>query len=97
MTFFTFLDERFRTLSLELQKEYTIPKEAELKAAYELIQMQRTLFKWLQMPVLLVKFIWSKLPFKRKAAPLQNIPIDVMHKEAPPSVENVTLNASEIH
>lgn len=61
MTLFTYLDNRFKALSLELQKDYTIAKEAELKAAYELIQIQRSFFKWLTMPILFVKYILINL------------------------------------
>lgn len=69
MTFFNYLDGRFRKLSIELQSDFTIAKEGELKAAYGLIQGQRTLFKYLQMPVLIMNYLLINLGWKKVVEP----------------------------
>lgn len=61
MTFFQYLDHRYRTLNIELQKEYRLAPEGELKAAYSLIQTQRAFFKYLHIPILISKFFLIKL------------------------------------
>ena len=71
MKLFDYLDGRFRELSIDLQKNFSIQKDAELKAAYALIQAQRTFFKYLIIPVLFTKYILINLgllhsPFKSK-------------------------------
>lgn len=89
MTLFTYLDHRYRTLSIELQKDYSIPKEAELKAAYSLIQFQRSFFKYLKMPILLIRYLL--INFGWLAAPEPFIPMVVPAAE-PQTVEVDNIN-----
>lgn len=60
MTFFDYLDLKFRTKSLELRQKHSLICEGELKAAYTLIQWQRGLYKAMHMPLLIVKFWLTK-------------------------------------
>lgn len=69
MTFFDYLNSRYQALNHELQLEYTLHKEGQLKAAYSLIQWQRSFYKIAWMPTLIMKYIlinmgWLKLPEK---------------------------------
>lgn len=59
MTFFDFLDHRYRSTHLYLQvpTNYSLAKEGELKAAYSLIQWQRSFYKMIHMPLLCIKFL----------------------------------------
>lgn len=90
MTLFTYLDYRYRTLSLELQTDYSIPKEAELKAAYSLIQTQRSFFKYLTIPVLFIKYIFINLHIlKEPNAPSPKIITKETVVEAPAEYDNL--------
>lgn len=87
MTFFDFLDIRYRSLNLELQVHYTIAKDAELKAAYQLIQGQRVFFKWLQMPILIMKFLLVQLHLLKTPTLLTRQELDDAPLESPASTE----------
>lgn len=97
MTLFSYLDHKYRKLNLELQVNYTIAKEAELKAAYELIQWQRTLFKFLTIPLLFLKYILINLHILNSpiveseaiSAPNNVIPIVPIDLEETPNQEEV--------
>lgn len=92
MKLFNYLDIQYRNLNIELQQEYTISKEAELKAAYSIIQMQRSFFKWLHIPLLVSKYVLIRCRVLQapelitvKKAPLQVVPQEANPKEASPS------------
>lgn len=91
MTLFTYLDHKYRSLSLELQKDFTIPKDAELKAAYSLIQYQRSFFKFLSIPILLTKYLLINLHLLRSPilTPLSEVKaeIETLEIESPPETE----------
>ena len=46
MKFFDYLDSRYVSANLELQKEYSQLKKAETTAIHDIISTQRTLLKW---------------------------------------------------
>lgn len=71
MTLFQYLDERYRSLNLELQVEYTVSKEAELKASYALIQYQRNTLKILKMPAILLRYFLIHLGWMKKPEPFE--------------------------
>lgn len=70
MTFFDFLDNRFRLLSLSLQETYSISKDAEAKSAGFLIRRQHAFFRWLSVPKLL---FWFLLIQVRLLPPIEKI------------------------
>lgn len=70
MTLFTYLDHRYRTLNIQLQSDYTLSEEGELKAAYAMIQYQRTFYKYFQMPFLLTRYILINLHLMKSPIPV---------------------------
>lgn len=65
MTLFEYCDHRYKSLNIELQKNYNLPEEGELKAAYTLIQWQRTFYKYLAIPRLVLKYALINIGLSR--------------------------------
>lgn len=61
MRFFEFLESRYVSTNIEIQKEYTLAKQGEIQAGQALISAQRTFFKWLSFPKLLGLFVLVNL------------------------------------
>lgn len=93
MTLFKYLDFKYRSLNISLQKDYSLFSEGELKAAYALIQWQRTFFKCFHMPLLFFKYAWINLGLMKEPEALH--PKEVLIKEVispeetPVEIDNV--------
>ncbi len=61
MTLFELLDVTHRNNALTLQKTFTVWTDAEVQAAGFLIRAQRTLFKWIAVPNLLLMYVLINL------------------------------------
>ena len=61
MTFFEFLDNKFRYSAIELQKGYKVSVDAEMKAGQWLIKQQHRCYRWLSVPRLIFDFILIKV------------------------------------
>lgn len=59
MTLFQYLDSRFKDLSVDIQKDFSIVKDGEIKAVYAIIQWQRSFFKWASIPLILIRYLWA--------------------------------------
>lgn len=61
MKFFQYLESRYVELNIDLQVNYDLNKHAASQATQDLINAQRKVFKWINYPVLIVKFFLIKL------------------------------------
>lgn len=66
MTFFKYLDTRFRINTVILSQEHTPQRDGDLKACLWLTQKQHTFCKWMAIPKLIVFFWLTKLGLKAK-------------------------------
>lgn len=60
MTYFEFLDNRFRNLTLDTQIEYTLEKEGEQQAAHQWVLTIRKFNKYMNFLILPVKYLLQK-------------------------------------
>lgn len=68
---FDFLDIKYRSTAIELQKEYSPFIDGKAKAAHGLIGICRTLSKWLYTPLILAEYLLVLSRIKKAPEPIE--------------------------
>ena len=85
MRFFNFLESRYVSVNLELQKEFTIAKQAETQAIQALINMNRAFHRMLAYPKVIIHYFLVNLHILKVPLTPKEIMVQVTQpKEDPP-------------
>lgn len=89
MNLFEFLDLKYQNAAMELQVKYSVTKDGKAKAVHSLINLYRSMAKWVWKPILLTQFVlmrfkllpMPKPPEKPKAPQINKVSDTVVVSE----------------
>jgi hypothetical protein len=94
MTLYEFCDVHFQNLTVEVQTKFSVPKDAEMKAALQVLSFQRFFCKWLSVPKIFFLFFLVKIGVKKApTSKLQQI-LDAQKKAAQTPAQTGQLQAA---
>jgi len=100
MNLVKFLENRYQELTFETQTTdvFMVTKDAEIKAAHQILTTYRVFLKWVLIPKVLLNFIQVKLGFSDEPQPvlLNKIKADKEAKEAAEKMLKEAANISTI-
>lgn len=79
MNLFEFLDLKYQNAAMELQLKYSVTKDGKAKAVHSLINLYRSMAKWVWKPILLTQFVLMRF----KLLPMPTPPVLPERPKAP--------------
>lgn len=102
MNFIQFIENRHQELTYEVQTNkdaFEVVKDAEIKAAHQLLSFYRIALKWLLVPKVMMNFIQVKLGWKEPPQPvmINKMKAEKLAQEVAEKMKKNTSNVTSLH